>query len=377
MIHSILGLMLITLLVGSQKSMTNEISLEESTIQLKEELVEDKGTTNQMNKDSSNNEWFQQEDLTQLKEALVEEQDVTVQVENQNLNSSETILEESTVQLEEDVKHKDIIKQLTNEEIHDVNVYLSQLSSMKLETYQQQQPDHEVLLNVGFWLNVFDGMKDVTFKEVDGQYYDVFNYEEFNEKINRYFDYKLEKKGTDEWLFLNNKYYHPSFPTGYALDTVTQLESVVDNRDSSFLIEASIYQFEPSMEIDLYSQYLQPKLTWTSSMESKLIGSVTATINYSKRLNHYVIEEYQANYINNNQVVDETNTFTIAQAINYAKEHYGENEDTLYFIGDQVEYDEHGKKYYTITLKSLSMIEAGESGILFSTRVYEDGIVVE
>ena len=80
--------MLITLLVGCQKSITNEISLEESTIQLKEELVEDKETTNQMNKDSSNNEWFQQEDLTQLKEALVEEQDVTVQVENQNLNSS-------------------------------------------------------------------------------------------------------------------------------------------------------------------------------------------------------------------------------------------------------------------------------------------------
>ena len=53
------------------------------------------------------------------------------------------------------------------------------------------------------------------------------------------------------------------------------------------------------------------------------------------------------------------------------------DEDILYFIGDQVEYDEHGKKYYTITLKSLSMIEAGESGILFSTRVYEDGIIVE
>ena len=42
-----------------------------------------------------------------------------------------------------------------------------------------------------------------------------------------------------------------------------------------------------------------------------------------------------------------------------------------------VEYDEHGKKYYTITLKSLSMIEAGESGILFSIRVYEDAIIVE
>lgn len=62
------------------------------------------------------------------------------------------------------------------------------------------------------------------------------------------------------------------------------------------------------MEEDLLIQYLQPKSTWTPSMESKLVGTITTTMIYSEQLNQYVIDQYQANYFDNNEVSNETET---------------------------------------------------------------------
>lgn len=226
-------------------------------------------------------------------------------------------------------------------------------------------------------------MDKVDFEEVDGRYYDVFPYEAFNEKINRYFDCEVEKKGNEEWLFQQEKYYHPSLERGYELSTVVQVSRIFDNGDGSFLVEGSIYSFESSMEHNRYDQYLQPKSTWTASMESELIGNVTATMIYSNKLNHYVIDKYQTNYFNSQQVVEdefideETEDFTPDQALAYAESYYGIDEDTLYFVDEEMYFDENGDVYYSVQLKSKSLVEAGASGTLFVVRVYEDGTVVE
>ncbi|MEO3153647.1 lysozyme inhibitor LprI family protein [Turicibacter sanguinis] len=146
-------------------------------------------------------------------------------------------------------------------------------------------------------------MDKVENEKIDDVYYDIFNYEEFNQKINRFFDCELEKAGNNECLFQDNNYYHPSLGTGYMLNTVTQVDRIFDNGDSSFLVEGAVYRFESSMDSNLYEQYLQPKLMWSTSMESELIGTVTTTIVYSDKLNHYVLEDYQANYYPSNEWV--------------------------------------------------------------------------
>lgn len=223
--------------------------------------------------------------------------------------------EQKTVETEEAIiERKDITDQLTNSDVYDINVYLADLGTSWFKSYDKENPDHDQLLNLGFWLYVYDGMDKVDSEEVDGRYYDVFPYEGFNEKINRYFDCELEKKGNTEWLFQENKYYHPSLDMGYDLNTVIQVNRVFDNGDDSFLVEGSIYRFESSMEYNIYEQYLQPKSTWTNSMDSELIGTASVKFVYSERLNHYVIDEYQTEYLSSASSsidVDESSSYEI------------------------------------------------------------------
>lgn len=231
----------------------------------------------------------------------------------QSTNQDEGLESENQVVEQE---RKEITDNLTNTDCFNINSYLSNLSNVSLKDYNSENPDHDQLLKFGYWLNVFSGLGEVSYEEVDGKTYDVFGYDSFNEKINQYFDVQLEKKGNSEWLFQENKFYHPSIAMGYSINTVTQLDRIFDNGDGSFLIEGSIYEFEPSMEEDLSIQYLQPKSTWTSSMESKLVGTITAKMSYSDRLNQYVIDNYQANYFDHNEVLNDSESQTVEEIPN-------------------------------------------------------------
>ena len=247
---------------------------------------------------------------------------------------------------EEVSERKEITGTLTNSDLYNLNVYLSDLSNSRFETYNKENLDHDQLLELGFWLYVYEGMDKVENEEIDGVYYDIFNYEEFNQKINRFFDCELEKKGNNEWLFQDNNYYHPSLGTGYMLNTVTQVDRIFDNGDGSFLVEGLVYRFESSMDSNIYEQYLQPKSTWSASMESGLIGTVTTTIVYSYKLNHYVLEDYQANYYPSNEWV-------ASESIN--------NELLVY-------------SYKNEYINKLNSLEEGMSDLDY---LYENGITVE
>lgn len=247
---------------------------------------------------------------------------------------------------EEVSERKEITGKLTNSDLYNLNVYLSDLSNSRFETYNKENLDHDQLLELGFWLYVYEGMDKVENEEIDGVYYDIFNYEEFNQKIHRFFDCELEKKGNNEWLFQDNNYYHPSLGTGYMLNTVTQVDRIFDNGDGSFLVEGLVYRFESSMDSNIYEQYLQPKSTWSASMESELIGTVTTTIVYSYKLNHYVLEDYQANYYPSNEWV-------ASESIN--------NELLVY-------------SYKNEYINKLNSVEEGMSDLDY---LYENGITVE
>ena len=247
---------------------------------------------------------------------------------------------------EEVSERKEITGKLTNSDLYNLNVYLSDLSNSRFETYNKENLDHDQLLELGFWLYVYEGMDKVENEEIDGVYYDIFNYEEFNQKINRFFDCELEKKGNNEWLFQDNNYYHPSLGTGYMLNTVTQVDRIFDNGDGSFLVEGLVYRFESSMDSNIYEQYLQPKSTWTASMESELIGTVTTTIVYSYKLNHYVLEDYQANYYPSNEWV-------ASESIN------------------------NGLLLYSYKNEYINKLNSVEEGMSDLDYLYENGITVE
>ena len=182
-----------------------------------------------------------------------------------------------------------------------------------------------------------------------------------------------------EWIFQDNNYYHPSLGTGYMLNDVIQVNRIFDNGDGSFLVEGGVYRFESSMESNLYEQYSQPKSMWSASMESELIGTVTTTIVYSEKLNHCVLEDYQANYFSDNEWVASESInnglwiFTSDKAIQYAEYYYGIDEDILCLIYETAYYDEFGEMYYVLRLKSKSLANFEGSEILLVARVYEDG----
>lgn len=277
-----------------------------------------------------------------------------------NINQEQEVNETK----EKFIERKEITSQLTNSDIYNINSYLGDLNSSGFRTYDKENPDHDQLLNLGFWLYVYDGMDKVEYEEVNGLYYDVFPYEEFNEKINRYLDCELEKKGNEEWLFQDDKYYHPSLATGYSRGTVTQVDRVFDNGDGSFLVEGSVYRFEPSMEYNIYEQYLQPKSTWTTSMESELIATVAATIVYSEQLEHYVIDEYTSNYFNtytevsnddtvSNDVVKEDETEEVINYLTIISESAGEELRQLVIALMEGDYDTLNQLPLTIKENSI------------------------
>lgn len=208
------------------------------------------------------------------------------------------------------VNREEITDQLTNQELLQLNKYFSHLQNGYFLSYDSESPDYEALLELGFWLFVFDYNAQVNNLEMDGTSYNVYEYNDFNAKINEYFDVQLPKEAVGNWLFIDNCYYYPHLGMGYSLNTVIQTERIFNNGDESFIFEGSIHQFESEMGDDHYDQYLQPKSTWSSSMESQLIGTVTATIVYSERLNQYVIENYETTLVyTNNDGMDypETN----------------------------------------------------------------------
>lgn len=72
----------------------------------------------------------------------------------------------------------------------------------------------------------------------------------------------------------------------------------------------------------------------------------------------------------------ESTAFSADQAIQYAKNKYGNDADTGYDVLDDLEY-ENGKGYYLIRLYSKEMQAGGGSGTLLLAKVFEDGTVVE
>lgn len=103
---------------------------------------------------------------------------------------------------EKEVKErKEITGELTNSDLYDLNGYLSKLSNSGFEVYHQENPNQDQLLNLGFWLYAYEGTANVESKEIDGVYYDVLNYEAFNQKINQFFDCELKKKGMRNGYF--------------------------------------------------------------------------------------------------------------------------------------------------------------------------------
>ena len=267
--------------------------------------------------------------------------------------------EQKAIETEETIiERKEITGQLTNSDIYNINAYLSDLGNSGFKSYDKENLDHNQLLNLGFWLYVYDGMDKVDHEEVDGRYYDVFIYEAFNEKINRYFDCELEKKGNDEWLFQDNKYYHPSLDMGYDLNTVIQVNRVFNNGDDSFLVEGSIYRFESSMEYNIYEQYLQPKSTWTTSMDSELIGTASVKFVYSERLNHYVIDEYTSNYLNSNTEisnveVEEPETLELINYLTSISESAGEELRQLFISLEEGDYETINNLIFKIKEESI------------------------
>lgn len=92
-------------------------------------------------------------------------------------------LKESTKEVKE---RKEITGNLMNSDLYQLNIYLSHLSNSGFETYNRESLNHDQLLELGFWLYLDEGMEKVESEEIDGVYYDVFNYEEFNHKINHF-----------------------------------------------------------------------------------------------------------------------------------------------------------------------------------------------
>lgn len=221
-------------------------------------------------------------------------------------SSPDSDVNPEVVQEEENViERKEITQQLTNKELKQINMYLSNLSNGNFERYSQGDINHDALLWLGHWMFLVDYMNagyrgiEHEYNEMDMCSYDIFEYEEFKNRLNYYFDFDIEKEGGERAKFQDDKFYIESLDAGYRdIYRVTQVERVFDNGDGSFLVEASIYKFEPSMtSYEVFEQYVHPKSTWVSTMKSDLIGTASATIVYSERLDHYVIDEYQTEYV--------------------------------------------------------------------------------
>lgn len=302
-------------------------------------------------------------------------------------SSQESDVNPEVVQDEEDViERKEITQQLTNKELKEVNVYLSTLSSGNFTSYTQSDVNHEALLWLGHWMFLVDyinnGYQGIEheYNEEDNCSYDIFEYEEFKNQLNYYFDFDVEKKGGKRAKFENEKFYIESLDIGYGdLYRITQVERVFDNGDGSFLVEASIYEFESSMtSCEVFEQYLHPKSTWTSNMQSDLIGTVSATIVYSERLDHYVIEEYQTEYLSSvyfpvpididNISSDEIDFFDDEEMNNYGSDslestYTADEEYAIYQINQLSEIQAYIDSEFTVVFDTCEAVVDGMRGL--------------
>ncbi|WP_338506238.1 hypothetical protein [Turicibacter sp. KK003] len=127
-------------------------------------------------------------------------------------------------------------------------------------------------------------------------YYDVIPYDNFNEQISLYFDHELEKKGSATWGFQEDNYYQPALECGFLSSNFTQVDRVFEIEEDRFLVEGTIYRFDPAMVDYSYFEYLQPKSTWQPAMDSELIGNMVAVLKPVAQGERLVIESYETNY---------------------------------------------------------------------------------
>ena len=202
------------------------------------------------------------------------------------------ITEEKPTILEE---KKEITDRLTNEDFYRANHYFSRLNEPGMSTYQEGVTTHEELLNLAYWLYVGEG-GEVNHELLNETYYDVIPYDNFNEQISLYFDHELEKKGSATWGFQENNYYQPALECGFLSSNFTQVDRVFEIEEDRFLVEGTIYRFDPAMVDYSYFEYLQPKSTWQPAMDSELIGNMVAVLKPAAQGERLVIESYETNY---------------------------------------------------------------------------------
>lgn len=201
------------------------------------------------------------------------------------------ITEEKPTILEE---KKEITDRLTNEDFYRANHYFSRLNETGMSTYQEGVTTHEELLNLAYWLYVGGG--EVNHELLNETYYDVIPYDNFNEQISLYFDHELEKKGSATWGFQEDNYYQPALECGFLSSNFTQVDRVFEIEEDRFLVEGTIYRFDPAMVDYSYFEYLQPKSTWQPAMDSELIGNMVAVLKPAAQGERLVIESYETNY---------------------------------------------------------------------------------
>ncbi|HAX72340.1 MAG TPA: hypothetical protein DCY20_02315, partial [Firmicutes bacterium] len=168
----------------------------------------------------------------------------------ENKTESNDVVEIPTENQELEVKKEDITSTLTNDKLTEVNTYLSELSSIRFETYNKDI-EIEELLNLGFWQFIFHERDAIGSEVLDETYYNTYNKQLMNEKIQQFFDYELPTVEVGDWFEKDGILYKTENARGYSLDTVSQVDRVFDNGDGTYLIEFSMYQFIPSMEEDL------------------------------------------------------------------------------------------------------------------------------
>lgn len=292
-------------------------------------------------------------------------------IEKENTVVEETQAEEELmVEEEEDTMNaseiKDITSSLRATDIYQINDYLSPLASINFKGYSEDSVDDSELLRLGFSLFITDYKELIGSEMLDGESYFVYQYDDFNRAIQTFFDYKLSKSAEDPWIYKDNKFYYPEIITGFMPSTVPQINKVSDLGNDTYLLEGLIYDVDIYNLDYMYGDYLEPKNLWLNGMGiEKIESQLKVKIQYSKKLDQYVIRHYQITPFDENL------------AIQLAKEEYGEDDDTIY-VADTEEYNDYdGSKYYQVTLKSKSMMERGGSGTLFSVLVYEDGEIIE
>lgn len=281
-------------------------------------------------------------------------------------SAEEVTIEETVEGTPNESEIKDITPSLKVTDMYQINNYLSSLASINFKGYSEDSFDEFELLRLGFSLFNTDYKELVGSEIIDGEPYFVYQYDDLNRVIQTFFDYRLSKSAEDPWIYKDNKFYYPEIITGFMPSTVPQINKVSDLGNDTYLLEGFIYDVDIHNLDYMYEDYLEPEYLWLNGMGiEKIESQLKVKIQYSKKLDRYVICDYQVSPFDENL------------AIQLAKEEYGEDDDSIYVADTEVYYDYDGSKYYQVTLKSKSMMQHGGSGTLFSVLVYEDGEIIE